>query len=68
MPLFGPSQYSRHVKDSLGMLHVNTPCLIFNQPQMGSNRREREKFTGKYEFFSNLDSIYLPPCPPQVVA
>lgn len=37
MPLFGPSQYSRQTNDSFAMLHVNTPCFMFNQPQIGSN-------------------------------
>jgi hypothetical protein len=41
MPLFGPFQYSRQTSDSLGILHVKTPCFIFNQPQTSSNSAEK---------------------------
>ncbi len=61
MPLFGPSQYSRQTSDSFGILHVNTPCLIFNQPHIGSNE-------GKYEAKKLQEfSVYLPAGTPHVV-
>jgi hypothetical protein len=61
MPRFGPSQYSRQTSDSFGILHVNTPCFIFNQPHMGSNE---EKFGLKN---CTKFSIYSPPDTPHVV-
>jgi hypothetical protein len=61
MPLFGPSQYSRHISDSFGMLQVKTPCFIFNQPHIGSRSIDLTM-----TFNQLMQEQYLPPGTPHV--